>query len=329
MKKPTALITGIAGFAGSWLAEELLRKGYRVIGTLAPQESTKNLATIKNELTLAKLDILNTAGCRKLVISTKPDYLFHLAAIASVGKSFDLEQTTFRVNFDGTQNMLDAARQHTGLKKFLFVGSADAYGIFRPPTKTLTENQCFNPISPYGIAKAAAEYASRYYHRAHGLPVVVARAFNHSGPRQNDNFVIPSFARQIALIEAGHQKPVLMVGDLSARRDFSDVRDIVRGYRLLAEKGKPGEVYHLCSGKAVAINDLLKILLSLSSADIEVRIDKSRLRKADIPILRGSYAKAARQVNFTGKIPLRKTLRDTLGYWRDLIATQTLNNVGR
>jgi GDP-4-dehydro-6-deoxy-D-mannose reductase len=131
------------------------------------------------------------------------------------------------------------------------------------------------------------------------------------------------------LIEAGHQKPVLMVGDLSAKRDFSDVRDIVRGYRLLAEKGKPGEAYHLCSGKAVAINDLLRILLSLSSADIEVRIDKSRLRKADIPILRGSFAKAARQVNFTGKIPLRKTLRDTLQYWRELIATQTLNNVGR
>ena len=322
MKQRTALITGIAGFAGSWLAEELLREGYRVFGTLAPGETTDNIKKIKTDLSLTRLDILNTSACRKLVVSAKPDYLFHLAAIASVGKSFDLEQTTFRVNFDGTQNMLDAARQHTGLKKFLFVGSADAYGIFQPPTKTLTENQCFNPISPYGIAKAAAEYASRYYHRAHKLPVVIARSFNHSGPRQNDNFVIPSFARQIALIEAGQQKPVLMVGDLSAKRDFSDVRDIVRGYRLLAEKGKPGEAYHLCSGKAVAINDLLRILLSLSHADIEVRIDKNRLRKADIPILRGSHAKATRAVNFTSKIPLRKTLQSTLKYWREKIATK-------
>ncbi len=322
MKRRTALITGIGGFAGSWLAEELLREGYRVIGTLAPKETTQNLASIKKHITLSRLDILNTTACRKLVASTKPDYLFHLAAIASVGKSFELEQTTFRVNFDGTQNMLDAARQHSGLKKFLFVGSADAYGIVHPPTKTLTERQCFNPISPYGIAKAAAEYAARYYFRAHQLPVVVARAFNHSGPRQTANFVIPSFAKQIAEIEAGRQKPVLMVGDLSARRDFSDVRDIVRGYRLLAEKGIPGEVYQLCSGKAVAINDVLRILLSLSHADIEVRVDKSRLRKADIPILRGSFAKASRAVNFTGKIPLRKTLQDTLEYWRELTATQ-------
>ena len=151
---------------------------------------------------------------------------------------------------------------------------------------------------------------------------MVARAFNHSGPRQTANFVIPSFARQIAEIEARSQKPTLMVGDLSAKRDFSDVRDIVRGYRLLAEKGKPGEVYQLCSGKAVAINDILRILLSLSHADIEVRIDKSRLRKADIPILRGSHAKATRAVNFTSKIPLRKTLQDTLEYWREKIATK-------
>lgn len=322
MKQRTALITGIAGFAGSWLAEELLREGYRVFGTLAPGESTDNIKKIKTDLSLTRLDILKTPACRKLVVSVKPDYLFHLAAIASVGKSFELEQTTFRVNFDGTQNMLDAARQHTGLKKFLFVGSADAYGIFQPPNRTLTENQSFNPISPYGIAKAAAEYAARYYCRSHHLPVVVARAFNHSGPRQTANFVIPSFARQIAEIEARSQKPTLMVGDLSAKRDFSDVRDIVRGYRLLAEKGKPGEVYQLCSGKAVAINDILRILLSLSHADIEVRIDKNRLRKADISILRGSHAKATRAVNFTSKIPLRKTLQDTLEYWREKIATK-------
>ncbi len=209
----------------------------------APKRSDSIIfARSRNSSRLSKLDILDTSACRKLVAAVKPDYIFHLAAIASVGRSFEMEQITFRVNFDGTLNMLEAARQHARLKSFLFVGSADSYGIIPATQQNFSlSGQCFNPISPYGIAKAAAEYASRYYHRAHGLPVVIARSFNHSGPRQTDNFVIPSFAKQIAMIEAGRQKPVLMVGDLSAKRDFSDVRDIVRGYRLLAEKGKPGE----------------------------------------------------------------------------------------
>ena len=319
MKRRTALITGIAGFAGSWLAEELLRNGYRVFGTVAPKESLANLRNVENKLSLSRLDILDTAACRKIVASVKPDHLFHLAAIASVGRSFDMEQITFRVNFDGTLNLLEAARQHPKLKSFLFVGSADSYGIFQPPTKVLSEQQCFNPISPYGIAKAAAEFASRYYYRAHGLPVVIARPFNHSGPRQTDNFVIPSFAKQIAMIEADRQKRVLMVGDLSVKRDISDVRDIVRGYRLLAEKGKPGEVYQLCSGKAVSIQRVLDMLITFSHADISVKVDKSRLRKADIPILRGSNAKATRHVNFASEIPLRTTLQDTLEFWRGRI----------
>ncbi|MCM2271212.1 MAG: GDP-mannose 4,6-dehydratase [candidate division Zixibacteria bacterium] len=319
MIRRTALITGIAGFAGSWLAEELLSEGYRVFGTFLPNESLNNIRPIQKQLSLAKLDILDTSACRKLVAAVKPDHIFHLAAIASVGRSFELEQVTFRVNFDGTLSMLEAARQHARLKSFLFIGSADSYGTFQPPTKLLTERQCFNPISPYGIAKSAAEYASRYYHRAHGLPVVIARSFNHSGPRQTDNFVIPSFAKQIAMIEAGRQKPVLMVGDLSAKRDFSDVRDIVRGYRLLAQKGKPGEVYQLCSGKAVSIQHVLDMLISISHADISVKVDKQRLRKADIPMLRGSHAKATRDANFSTRIPLRTTLMDTLAYWREKI----------
>lgn len=319
MRRRTALITGIAGFAGSWLAEELLRNGYRVFGTIAPKESLAHLHSIEGKLSLSKLDILDTAACRKLVSSVKPDHLFHLAAIASVGRSFEMEQITFRVNFDGTLNLLEAARQHSRLKSFLFIGSADSYGTFQPPTKVLSEQQCFNPISPYGIAKAAAEYASRYYYRAHSLPVVIARSFNHSGPRQTDNFVIPSFAKQIAMIEARRQKPVLMVGDLSVKRDISDVRDIVRGYRLLAENGKSGEVYQLCSGKAVSIQRVLDMLISISHVDISVKVDKSRLRKADIPILRGSFAKAARHVNFACEIPLRTTLQDTLGFWRGRI----------
>jgi GDP-4-dehydro-6-deoxy-D-mannose reductase len=202
----------------------------------------------------------------------------------------------------------------------VIVSSADAYGLFRPSLKLLNETQPLNPISPYGISKAAAEQVTRYYHSQYGVPGVIARAFNHSGPRQRDDFVIPAFAKQIARIESGHQEPVISVGDLSARRDLSDVRDIARGYRLVAEKGKPGQVYHLCSGKAVAIKQVLKTLLGLSTSKIKVVTDPLKLRKSDIPVLRGSNRKAARELGFSLRYTLKATLSDTLNWWRQNIA---------
>lgn len=316
MRKPTAFITGIAGFAGSFLAEELLAAGFKVSGALYKKESTRNLKGVKNRLELFSLDILNAGKCRQLVARLKPDYIFHLAAMSSVAQSFDRERLTCRVNFEGTINVLEAARSLSRLKSLLFVSSSDIYGMFRPRNKTLTENQPFNPISPYGISKAAAENACRYYGRQYGLPVVVARAFNHSGPRQTDDFVIPAFARQVAAIEAGQQKPVLKVGDLSARRDLSDVRDIVHGYRLVATKGIPGDAYQLCSGKAVTIRRVVEQLLVMSSRKIRLIVDKRRFRKADIPVLKGSPRKAVQQLGYAVRYSLKETLADTLNYWR-------------
>lgn len=317
MAPKVAFITGLPGFAGSYLAEELLAHGYRVVGTMREGESTHNLAAIEKHVTLIEADILDAEHNRKLVRQFKPKFIFHLAAMASVGRSFEMERMTFLVNFEGTLNMLDAARAHDGLSKFVFVSSADCYGVFKPAGKTLRESQPLNPISPYGIAKAAAEQAAHYYCRAYNLPVVVARSFNHSGPRQSDSFAIPSFAHQIAQIERGLKKPELLVGDLSAKRDISDVRDIVRGYRLLAEKGKPGTIFQLCSGRSVAMRRVLEMLLKLSRARISVRVDKTRLRKADIPILKGDNRKAVRELGYTPKHSLLCTVSDTLDYWRD------------
>jgi GDP-4-dehydro-6-deoxy-D-mannose reductase len=321
MSKPIAFITGIAGFAGSYLAEELLAHGYRVCGALYPGESTENLESVIDSVTLVQLDILDLERCLAAVSSFKPDYIFHLAAVASVGKALEMERSTYRVNLMGTLNVLQAALQAPKLKRMIFVSSADCYGIFQPTNKTLTEDQPLNPLSPYGISKAAAEAASRYYFRQYGLPVSVARSFNHSGPRQADNFVIPSFAKQIAAIEAGLQKPALLVGNLSVKRDLSDVRDIVQGYRLLAEKGKAGRVYHFCSGKTVSIQKVLDSLLRLSSKKIKVKIDKSRLRKSDIPILRGSNRRAVQELGFKTRYSLHTTLKDTLEYWRQKVLT--------
>ncbi len=319
MKGPSAFITGIAGFAGSYLAEELVADGWRVAGSLYPGEDQSNLAGIKDRINLIDLDILDAEACQKAVEPFSPDYIFHLAAFASVGKSFSAERLTLKVNVEGTLNLLEAARQLSSLKRFVLVSSADAYGLFSPKTKTLTEDQPLNPISPYGISKAAAEQITRYFHKQYGLPVTLARSFNHSGPRQVDSFVIPSFAKQIATIEAGRQEPILRVGDLSAKRDLSDVRDIVRGYRLLALKGTSGRTYQLCSGKAVAIDSVLKALLRLSTSKITIKTDPARMRKSDLPVLKGTNARAARELGFTVRYPLRETLRDTLDYWRSQI----------
>ena len=317
MKSPRAFITGIAGFAGSWLAEELLAQGYQVAGSIYNHEPIDNIRHLENKLDLHELDIVDGEATTSLLTRLRPQYLFHLAAFASVGRSHQKVHVTLRVNLDGTLNMLEAARQLKGLKQLLFVSSAEVYGIFTPKTKTLTEKQPVNPVSPYGISKAAAEKLALYYHRVYDLPVVIIRAFNHSGPRQTDDFVIPAFARQIAKIEAGRQKSVLKVGDLSAKRDFSDVRDIVRGYRLAAEKGTPGEIYQLCSGKAVTVQKVLDILLAGAHKKVTVKPDPARMRKADIPLLRGNNRKAAAQFGFTIRYKLKETLTDTLDYWRN------------
>jgi len=312
--KPTALITGVTGFAGSYLAEDLLDHGFRVAGTVYNHEPTDNIDAIRNRIKLYPLDILDKTWCHRLLQRVKPDYVFHLAAIASVSESFRNETLTFEINFNGTVNLLAAAGGMKKLKKLLFVGSSDSYGL--TGAKTLTENQPFNPVSPYGISKAAAEYACRYYYRQHDVPVVVARAFNHSGPRQTDSYVIPSFARQIAAIEAGKQRPVIKVGDLSARRDLSDVRDVVSGYRRVALKGEPGEAYQLCSGRAVAISRVLDMLLAMTDRTITVKVDKKKMRKSDLPVLRGSRRKATQQLGFGIRYKLKDTLKDTLDYWR-------------
>lgn len=318
MKKPLAFITGIAGFAGFHLTRELLANGFEVAGSVYKDDPPGNVAELRNMAALYKMDILRAADCRKVISKVKPDYLFHLAAFSSVGQSFANEGLTYRINFDGTLNVLEAAHAIKKLKKMIFVSSSECYGEFRPKGKILTEEQPFNPMSPYAISKAAAEFACRMYWKRYGLPVTIARSFNHSGPRQNENFVVPAFAKQIAALEKTGGRAVIRTGELSARRDLSDVRDIVRGYRLLALKGTPGKAYHFCSGEAISIKAVLNQLLKLSDREISISIDKTRLRKNDIPILRGDNSLAVRELGFRITIPLKTTLEDTLNYWRTI-----------
>ncbi|MFH1687394.1 MAG: GDP-mannose 4,6-dehydratase [bacterium] len=314
-----AFVTGIAGFAGSWLAERLLAEGYEVHGALAPGEPTGNLAAITGKLKLVRLDIRQARKCLTVLARIKPSSIFHLAAFASVGRSFEQEREVYRVNVEGTLNILQASLGLDLLKRFVFVSSPDCYGLVLPRNRTLTETDPLAPVSPYGISKAAAEQICLGFFRRHGLPVVVARAFNHTGPRQSPDFAVPSLARQIAMIETGKQRPVIMVGNLSAKRDLSDVRDIVRGYQLLAERGRPGQVYHLCRGRAMSIRSVLNRLVSLSDRPIKVGVDAAKLRPVDIPVLRGSFDKASQEVGFEHRYTFMTTLVDTLNYWREIL----------
>jgi len=318
--KSKALITGIAGFAGSHLAELLLSEGQTVYGIIAPKEKTPNISHIKGRLNTERFDLLRAEPLAKFIKAVKPDYIYHLAAFASVGQSFSNERLTYDINFTGTLNLLRAIVDASyECKRFLFVSSADTYGIFKPKNKTLTEDDPLNPISPYGVSKAAAEHLIKFYEYHHGLPANRIRAFNHTGPRQSDTYVIPSFCRQIAEIEAGRRKPEIKVGNLSPKRDFSDVRDIVRGYYLAVSKGKAGAVYQFCSGRSVAVRTVLNSLLKLSPKKIKVTLDKNRFRKSDIPVLRGNNRRAVKELGWTCRYKLDETLRDTLNFWREMI----------
>jgi GDP-4-dehydro-6-deoxy-D-mannose reductase len=312
-------VTGIAGFAGSHLAEELLDAGYRVFGALHPKESTAHLSGIKPELELVKLDITNATKVESTLKKIRPQFVCHLAALASVWRSFADMQNVFRVNFEGTVNLLEASHQIGTLNKMLFVSSADCYGTFSPKNKTLTEEQPLNPTSPYALSKAVAEQACMYYHTRHRLPVTISRSFAHTGPRQSIDFVVPSFARQIAIIENSRKKPILKVGNLSAKRDFSDVRDIVRGYRQMLEKAMPGRAYQLCTGRAVSIQTVLDMLLRMSTKQIKTEVDPTRLRKSDIPVQRGCNNRAVQELGYTSRYSLKETLQDSLEYFRDQV----------
>jgi len=313
-----AFITGISGFAGSFLAEELLACGYEVFGTYLPSENLQNIKHIEDQISINPLDFLKPAVIPQMLACVKPDYIFHLGAQASVGRSFQNPLETYQINFNGTYHLLEAARKIKRLKGLMFVSSSDIYGIVKPKDLPLTEEHPLRPVSPYGVSKAAADMLGYQYYKNYDLPIVRIRAFNHSGPRQGRGFAISDFSSQIAELESSRRKKVIKIGDLSARRDISDVRDIVRGYRLSLEKGKPGEIYHLCSGQAIRIETLLRKLLKQSMVAIDIKVDSKLIRKTEVPVLKGDCSKAEKKIKYKRNFTIDDTLIDCLEYYRSL-----------
>ncbi len=312
-----ALITGITGFAGSHLAENLLAHNIEVCGTTLKGESRANIKPIRKGISVVQAALEDKTALQRALKRFQPDWVFHLAAWAAVGKSFSAPVRTMEVNLMGTLNLYEALRQHKSVEKIVFVSSADIFGPLPPTKMPIKPDFPLQPVSPYGVSKAAADLASYQYCRAFGLPIIRIRAFNHTGPRQQTGYMIPDFCSQIAAIERTGKAGIIKVGDLSAKRDLADVRDIVDGYRLAAANGNPGDAYILATGKAASVESYLKTLVRAAKVEIEVKSDKSRLRPVEVPLLVGDISKARRQLGFKPHIPISQTLSDTLEFWRD------------
>ncbi len=299
MSATKALVTGAHGFVGRHLVEHLTGAGDEVIGVDRATDG---------------LDITDAAAVTEMVRDVAPTVIYHLAGWADVGGSWQAPVEAFRANAEGTLNVLTAAAA-AGVERVLSVSSADVYGIVSPAELPLTEDSPLRPASPYAASKVAADYLGLQAWLGRGLPVLRVRAFNHLGPGQTDKFVAPALASRIARAERDGGE-VLTVGDLSPRRDFTDVRDVVRAYRLLMVHGEPGEVYNVCSGVDLAVQDLADQLLALATVPLRFETDPSLLRPVELPVLRGSHDRLTAATGWTPEISMAQTLADLLEDWR-------------
>lgn len=314
-----AFITGIEGFAGSHLAELLLKKGYRVSGTVLDFKNIDNIRHFLKRINIAECNICNFQKLGSAIKRFKPDVIFHLAGIASIPESFRDPGTTYKINFWGTYNLLELIRRYSPDANVLVVGSAHEYGHVKESNLPVKESHPLNPETPYGASKAAAEMLSLQYYYSFGMKIFLVRSFNHIGPRQNPDFVLSSFAKQIAEIMNRKTPPVLKTGNLDVYRDFTDVRDVTNAYLLIVKKGKCGEIYNVCSGRAVRLSDLLKKMLKISGCGAKVVVDKSRMRKSEVFKFYGDNTRLKDVTGWTQHYKLEDTIRNLTNWWNEQI----------
>lgn len=310
-QKLRVLITGATGFVGSHLVPLFGPSEYDVYGTSFPQKP------VRSQKNIIFLDIRLDKKMDAAIQKTSPNWIFHLAAISNVRHSWQERKETLETNLLGTLNLFEATRKFVPECRILLISSSDVYGIHSPSERMLSENDSCRVVNPYAFTKLGAELLSQFYSQIENLDIVIARPFPHTGPGQGTDFVCADWAFQIARIERGLREPVIKVGNIEVRRDFMDVRDVVRAYLLLIQKGKRGEVYNVCSGRAVSLKHILELLLSFSSRKISIETDPEKIRKVDIPVLVGNNEKIKALTFWEPQIPLEKTLADLLQYWRD------------
>lgn len=339
------LITGITGFAGSHLADYLhTLPGIDVFGIHRWRSRLDNLTDLalagalnsiepgaasvdvirrhfqSDKVNLLGGDIGDFASMQTVIAAIQPDRIFHLAAQSHVPTSWNAPADTLHLNIIGQVNLFEAMRAAKNEALVQIAGSSEEYGLVHEDEVPMSEHNPLRPLSPYAVSKVAQDKLAYQYYQSYGIKAVVTRGFNHCGPRQTEHFVVATLGKQIADIEAGRQEPAIEVGDLTSRRDLTDVRDMVRAYWALLDRGQPGEVYNIGSGVTRTIQEVLDGYLRLSNTQIEVRQDPARMRPSDVKILWADDRKFRDLSGWAPVIPFEQTLRDTLDYWRDRAA---------
>jgi len=309
------LITGATGFVGGHLIRALEEEGpsvFEIFGTTYPAAPPAS----GNKLYF--LDLRSEKDVIKLVGEVRPDWIFHLAAVSNVRHSWQMRNETIETNVLGTHNLLEAIRRTTASPRVLFISSSDVYGYGVSLNEALKEDAPFQIVSPYAYSKAAGEMLCGFYEKIENIDIVIARPFPHTGPGQTEDFVCSDWARQVAQIERGDSAPILKVGNLEGRRDFCDVRDVVKAYILLLRRGRRGEPYNICSGKAIVLQEILDFLVKEAAVDspISVEVDPAKLRKVNMPVQMGSSRKISEETGWSPRIPIDETLSDILAFWR-------------
>jgi GDP-4-dehydro-6-deoxy-D-mannose reductase len=309
-----ALVTGAAGFVGRHLVAELLSRGYEVGGMVHPNDGGPG--SLGPKVDVLPLDILDEAGLEGAFRRFAPDAVFHLAAFSNPEGSRKEARRTLETNVIGAHNLLAAASESGRRPKVLLVGSAQQYGDVPQDEQPISEDREQKPLTPYAVSKTTQEILGGRSFWSGELPVYLTRSFNHTGPGQTDSYVAPSFARQVAEVERGAREPSIRVGNLSARRDFTDVRDVATAYATIVERGQPGRPYNVCRGEAVAIGDLLNELVRHSRVPVQVVVDPDRYHAIDAPLLVGDPSRLKADTGWSPRYSLSETLRDLLDDWR-------------
>lgn len=315
-------ITGITGPVGSSLADYLLTLPDVELHAFKRWRSDpRPIEHLTGRVQFHEGDVEDPFSIARAIERAQPERIYHLAAQSYPSESWDAPIATMRANVEGTINILEAARRHCLDARIHIAGSSAQYGWIRPDEVPIPETRSQRPLSPYGVSKVAAELSGLQYFESYGLQVVVTRSFNHVGPRQGDRCSIQTFCQQMALIELGRQAPVIRVGNLEARRDFTHTHDVARALWLLLEKGTSGEVYNLCSGRATRIGDILDLVVAQGRVPVDVQVDSARLRPADEPILMGDNAKLRAATGWEPRIDMAHIVGELLEYWRGRLAS--------
>lgn len=315
-------ITGIDGFVGSFLAELLIGENMNVWGLVRSGSSSHNIKHIERKLNLIEGDLEDIDRFRHIVSGISPDVIVHLGGQSLVSVALEDPYNTFRTNIIGGANILEAVRIEKPDTKVIVIISADVYGSPAKDILPLKEDAPLRPTNPYSASKAALDIITQQYAFAYGLNVVIARTFNLIGPRQHTQFVASDFARQVAAVKLGLTEPRLTVGNLTSRRDFLDVRDAVEAYYLMATNPTPHSVYNICTGRSILVRSLLDKLIDISTMDISIEIDPTKLRKIDTPELVGDPSLASDEIGFLPDIRLEKSLADILEWWEKQLTEQ-------